>query len=256
LGGSAETLLSAHQKAARAVQRIGAWRDAAKEAHRILSEISAGTAARMDGLFDMAAPLVQELTDGRYTGVRRAAGPGETALLAVHASAGERPLEWLSSGTSDAPWLSVRLALARQAMPSGGIILLDEPFHSLDPLRAGKALQVLFQSGYLKGFQVIILTKDDRLAGLAVGESRTVRIPATKAYGHRRPEMVAKVDRNRFPAGMEFAVGNKLQLPGDAGLLIVTVTDISGETVTLDANHELAGKDLTFDVELVEIVSN
>ncbi|KKW42055.1 MAG: Peptidyl-prolyl cis-trans isomerase [Candidatus Magasanikbacteria bacterium GW2011_GWA2_56_11] len=102
----------------------------------------------------------------------------------------------------------------------------------------------------------VIAGFDEAVAGLAVGESRTVRIPAAKAYGHRRPEMVAMVDRNRFPAGMEFAVGNKLQLPGDAGLLIVTVTDISGETVTLDANHELAGKDLTFDVELVEIVSN
>ena len=167
LGGTAEALLAAARKAQADFRRIVGWRDAAQEAHRVLEELSAGTAARMEELFAAASPMFQELTGGRYAGVRRSAGPGEPQLKAVHAAAGERPLEWLSSGAGDALWLSVRLTLARRAMPDGGLILLDEPFHSLDPVRAGKALQILLRSEGLKGFQVIVLTKDDRLADLA-----------------------------------------------------------------------------------------
>jgi peptidylprolyl isomerase len=91
--------------------------------------------------------------------------------------------------------------------------------------------------------------------GMNPGESKTIKIPADKAYGPHRKEMVITVDRKEFPETFELKIGQQLQIPqGGGGVIAATVTDISESNVTLDANHSLAGKDLTFDIELVEIV--
>lgn len=90
--------------------------------------------------------------------------------------------------------------------------------------------------------------------GMEVGEERTVTIPAQEAYGERRDEMVATVGRDQFPPTIDPEVGQQLQMNQNGQAIPVRVTDVSEESVTLDANHPLAGQDLKFDVELVEIV--
>ncbi|MBW1967688.1 MAG: peptidylprolyl isomerase [Deltaproteobacteria bacterium] len=101
----------------------------------------------------------------------------------------------------------------------------------------------------------IIPSFEQGVVGMSPGESRTTEIPADNAYGPHRREMVVEIDRNQFPAEVNPKVGERLQIPQkDGKMIIVAVTDVSESTVTLDANHPLAGKDLTFDIELVEIV--
>jgi FKBP-type peptidyl-prolyl cis-trans isomerase 2 len=95
--------------------------------------------------------------------------------------------------------------------------------------------------------------------GLAVGDSRTVEISSDQAYGPHRGEMVIKAKRSEMPEGLELKVGRQLEGRSENAegeepqKVIFTITGLSDEEVTLDANHPLAGKDLTFDIELVEI---
>jgi peptidylprolyl isomerase len=86
------------------------------------------------------------------------------------------------------------------------------------------------------------------------GEARTVTIPADRAFGPHRPELMLAVDRSEFPDHIEPRVGQQLQVrQGQGEVAAVTVADVSDEQVTLDANHPLAGRDLTLDLELVEV---
>ncbi len=95
--------------------------------------------------------------------------------------------------------------------------------------------------------------------GLAVGDTRTVEITSDQAYGPHRDEMVIKAKRSEMPEGLELKLGRQLEGrseaegEGDAHRVNFTITGITDDEVTLDANHPLAGKDLTFDIELVEI---
>jgi peptidylprolyl isomerase len=96
---------------------------------------------------------------------------------------------------------------------------------------------------------------EQAVEGMSPGDTKTTDIPPEKAYGPHRKEMVTAVERNRFPADIDPKVGQRLQLRQTDGKTIrVTVTDVSESEVTLDANHPLAGKNLTFDIKLVEIV--
>lgn len=95
---------------------------------------------------------------------------------------------------------------------------------------------------------------DAGVLGMNLGQSKTITIPAEDAYGPRYVEAEMTVDRSEFPEDMAPEVGDQLQLRQPNGqVVIVVVSEVTEETVTLDANHPLAGKDLTFDIELVEI---
>ena len=95
---------------------------------------------------------------------------------------------------------------------------------------------------------------EEAVKGLQVGQSNTVTIPAEEAYGPHRNELVLVIQRSQLPEGMEPKVGQALQMQqADGRTAVVIVTDISETTITVDANHPLAGKDLTFEIELVEI---
>lgn len=101
----------------------------------------------------------------------------------------------------------------------------------------------------------IISGLDREIAGMAVGDSKTVTIAADEAYGPRNPEAVQEIPRSAVPENIDLAVGKRLQATtADGGQMIVTIAAISEETVTMDANHPLAGEDLVFEVELVEII--
>ena len=92
------------------------------------------------------------------------------------------------------------------------------------------------------------------VTGLEPGEERRVTIPSDQAYGPRRDEMIVTVGREVFPPSIDPQVGQMLQMSQGDQALRVTVTEVGDAGVTLDANHPLAGQDLTFDIELVEIV--
>jgi peptidylprolyl isomerase len=96
---------------------------------------------------------------------------------------------------------------------------------------------------------------EQAVVGMAPGESKTEKIPMEQAYGPYRQEMVIQVNREQLPPDLDPEVGLQLQIQQPNGQAIpVLVTEVTTAKVTLDANHPLAGEDLTFDIELVEIV--
>jgi peptidylprolyl isomerase len=100
----------------------------------------------------------------------------------------------------------------------------------------------------IKGF-------DDAVSEMTVGDTKTVTIPAAEAYGPYREDMVFEVATTQFAEGVVPEVGMQLQGQAEEGAapMVVTVKKIEDEKVTLDANHPLAGQDLTFEIELVEV---
>ena len=96
---------------------------------------------------------------------------------------------------------------------------------------------------------------DSAVDGMAVGDSKTVTIPPEEAYGQRHEQLVQQVSRSALPDEIEPAVGMQLQSQSPEGqVMMLVVTEVEEESITVDANHPLAGQALTFDIELVEIV--
>ena len=104
------------------------------------------------------------------------------------------------------------------------------------------------------GEEQVIPGFEQAVVGMETGENKTATVPAEKAYGPYRNEMLVEVAKNQFPEDLEPEVDQQLQMKRkDGHSIIVRVADVSDDTVTLDANHPLAGKELIFDIELVEI---
>lgn len=100
----------------------------------------------------------------------------------------------------------------------------------------------------------VIAGFNDAVLGMQVGESVTVTIPAADAYGEYSEQFVINVPPTDIPAELGVEVGMDLQLhQEDGGAIPVRVTEVNDDFVTLDANHPLAGQDLTFEIELVSI---
>lgn len=105
----------------------------------------------------------------------------------------------------------------------------------------------LGEGNMIKGFESAVL-------GMQVGDSKTAVIVSDEAYGQRNEEMVVEVPANNVPENISPEVGQQLAIQQPDGRTIpVTVTQVDEEKVTLDANHPLAGKDLVFDIQLVDI---
>jgi FKBP-type peptidyl-prolyl cis-trans isomerase 2 len=99
----------------------------------------------------------------------------------------------------------------------------------------------------IKGF-------DSAVYGMAIGDHKTVTIPAAEAYGERRQDMMIEVPMSQVPPDIQPELGLQLTLQGPGGQpMPVTVVELDEEKIVLDANHELAGQDLIFDIELVSI---
>jgi peptidylprolyl isomerase len=94
---------------------------------------------------------------------------------------------------------------------------------------------------------------DQAVQGMTAGEEKRVTIAAEEAYGPHREEMVLTVDRNDLPQGVDPEVGQQYQMSQAGQTFVVTVTDVTEGAVELDANHPLAGRDLTFDLQLVGV---
>lgn len=100
----------------------------------------------------------------------------------------------------------------------------------------------------------IIPGLDSAIPGMTVGDKKTVDVPADQAYGPINPEARQAVPRADIPADIPLEPGTQLQVQTPQGQVMpVTVFEVSDEQVVLDANHPLAGRDLTFAIELVEI---
>jgi FKBP-type peptidyl-prolyl cis-trans isomerase 2 len=100
----------------------------------------------------------------------------------------------------------------------------------------------------IKGF-------DDGVQGMNVGDKKTVEIAVEDAYGEKEEGRIVEFPKAQFPEGMNPELGMQLMMSDGQGHSIpVVVTDVKEESVILDANHPLAGQDLIFDIELVEIV--
>lgn len=95
---------------------------------------------------------------------------------------------------------------------------------------------------------------DEAVTGMTVGETKTAEIPCEKAYGARNDNLIIVVDKKQVPPELKPEVGQRLEVGSPNGeLLAVTVIEVDEENVTLDANPPLAGEDLTFEIELLEI---
>ncbi len=100
----------------------------------------------------------------------------------------------------------------------------------------------------------IIPGVEEAVIGMAPEDTKTETISPDKAYGDYRSEMVIDVDKSQFPENIDPEVGQQLELKQQDGqTVVVTVTEINENQVKLDANHPLAGKDLTFEIQLKEI---
>lgn len=118
-----------------------------------------------------------------------------------------------------------------------------------DSSEGSKPLEFTLGEGkVIPGFEKAVL-------GMKVGEKKTVTIAAEDAYGPRLDEMIIDVPISQMEDGVEPQVGMQLQsTASDGAVVVVTVIKITDTTFTVDANHPLAGKDLTFQIELVKIL--
>ena len=94
---------------------------------------------------------------------------------------------------------------------------------------------------------------DQAVVGMEAGENKTVTVPFDQAYGPHHEQMVVQAQRSQFPPDADPKIGMQFESRGEDGQqFVVTVTAVEGDQITLDANHPLAGKDLTFEIEMVE----
>jgi len=101
----------------------------------------------------------------------------------------------------------------------------------------------------------IIPGVEQAVIGMNPGESKTVKVTSDQAYGPHRPELVEEIEREQFPDYLKLEAGKMLQIrQPDGQTLQVKINDVTESKVTLDTNHPLAGKELTFDIQLLEII--
>ncbi len=125
--------------------------------------------------------------------------------------------------------------------------LRDPSGRVLDSSAGGQPLS------FLEGGGQIIEGLEQALHGLTPGTRQTIDVPAARAYGERDMSQVQRVPRSALPVEGELRIGDQFQTAEDRHAPIVTVVEIQGDEVLLDANHPLAGVDLRFDVEVVAV---
>lgn len=107
---------------------------------------------------------------------------------------------------------------------------------------------------FIVGRREVIDGFDEAVADMYQGETRVFTLPPEKAYGAHEDAWVEEIDRAQIPSGIQLKVGRQLEITGqDGNRLLVMIAGLTDDTVTLDGNHPLAGKALTFEIELLEI---
>ncbi len=104
------------------------------------------------------------------------------------------------------------------------------------------------------GSKQVIPGFEEAIVGMKVGDSKVETIPAAEAYGEPKDQLILRAPMDKMPEGKAPEVGQQMQVMTEGGQPVpVRVTEVSEDEVTLDANHPLAGHDLTFELKLVEI---
>ena len=117
-----------------------------------------------------------------------------------------------------------------------------------DSLRQESPLEVTI------GAADIIPAFEEALVGMSAGEQKTIHVPADEAFGPYLKELISTLDREQIPPNVKLQVGQQLQIQQSDGTpVIVMVAELNDKKVTFDANHPLAGKDLIFDINLLEV---
>jgi len=118
-----------------------------------------------------------------------------------------------------------------------------------DSTEGGASLELKIGNGeFLAGLE-------EGVTGMGIGETKTIRIPAEKAYGLHKEDRVFDYDKKRLPEDFNPVVGQPFQMYRADGMPVtVAIVGVTDEFVKMDCNHPLAGKDLTFDVTLEEIL--
>ena len=106
---------------------------------------------------------------------------------------------------------------------------------------------------FLMGVESIVPGLERALTGKSEGEAFTVTLQPEDAYGERSPDLIGEVARSQFPPELQLTPGLRFQGEVAGGIRMFTVQGVEGEKVTIDANHELAGKVLSFDVKVVSV---
>jgi len=120
---------------------------------------------------------------------------------------------------------------------------------TFDSSIGGDPLEFTLGSGQLiPGFE-------SGVTGMAPGEKKTLTIDPVNGYGEHNEDLVLTVPRSQVPEDLNPGIGEQLEMSQEAQTFVVTVTGVTDDTITLDGNHPLAGKTLSFEVELVEIVT-
>lgn len=104
---------------------------------------------------------------------------------------------------------------------------------------------------FLEASQQIIPGLEIEVVKMSLGEKKNIKVKAVDAYGDLRDDLVVKVSKQQLPNGMNIKIGDQFQVDEDHHSPVFIVKHIEGESVTLDGNHPMAGKDLTFEVELM-----
>lgn len=118
-----------------------------------------------------------------------------------------------------------------------------------DSSAGGDPLEVTLGNGeVIPGFE-------QGIEGMQVGDTKTVNIPCAEAYGERHQELVHEVPREQLPQDVELEIGMQFQVDGGEAPMILTVVEVSPENAILDGNHPMAGHNLNFELELVDVVS-
>ncbi len=107
---------------------------------------------------------------------------------------------------------------------------------------------------FIIGRQEVIKGFEAATIGMAQGETKTVVVEPDQAYGESDPALIEEVKRSELPDNLELVEGGQLEVTqGDGRVLRLMINKVTDETVTLDANHPLAGKPLTFVIEMLHI---
>ena len=125
--------------------------------------------------------------------------------------------------------------------------LRDASGHMIDMSVGGEPIT------YFEGAGQIIDGLEEQMRGLAAGTKTIVTVPAAKAYGERNEALLHKVKRALLPVDGEVKPGDAFRTSPDPAAPVVAVVAVEGDEVTLDANHPLAGRDLTFHVEIIAV---
>lgn len=108
---------------------------------------------------------------------------------------------------------------------------------------------------FMLGSGMVIAGFDEGVTGMEIGEKKTIHIPSDQAYGPSNEELIIRFDRAEIPSDIPLEIGSTLNMhqDGSGQVIPVVVKEVTDTYVILDANHELAGKDLIFELELVGI---